>query len=164
MSKDTNTKKTALDRFADLFSNIMMLFCVLIFAVMVFSVSYGVLGRYISFIHNPRWTQELAILCMIWLCFVGSGYAIKEGLHVRMTIINFIIPKKPASVLHYLAYVLMLLINLGWVYYGIQTVLLTSRARMSQTGWPMSITYLSLVIGGIFGAFMSVYRLIKGGL
>ena len=75
------------DKLADGLSGIMIIICVIIFAVMVFAVSYGVIGRYIPFIKNPRWTQELAILCMVWLCFLGSGYGIKEGLHVRSNIL-----------------------------------------------------------------------------
>ena len=73
-------KENALDRVIDWVSRFMILICVLLFSVMVFSVSYGVIGRYIPFIRNPRWTQELAILCMVWLCFVSAGDAIKNGL------------------------------------------------------------------------------------
>lgn len=153
-----------MERAADLISRGMMLLCIAVFAVMVFSVSYGVVGRYISFIHNPRWTQELAILCMVWLCFLGAGYAIKEGLHVRMTIINFLVPEKAGKVLHMLAYVLLLAVNVFWVVYGMQLVIATGTARMAATGWPLSLTYLSVVIGGFYGAAMSVYRLLKGGL
>ena len=64
------------DRLADGLSWFMILVCVGIFGIMVFSVSYGVLGRYLPFVKNPRWTQELAILCMVWLCFLGAGYAV----------------------------------------------------------------------------------------
>lgn len=159
----TVPEQSGLDRFADIFSKIMMALCILIFAVMVASVSYGVVGRYVKYIKNPRWTQELAILCMVWLCFLGSGYAIKEGLHVRMVVINAIVPPKVAKFLHMLAYVLLLLVNLAWVWYGWQTVQLTSIAKMPATGWPLSVTYLSVCVGGLYGAAMSVYRLLKGG-
>jgi len=151
------------ERFADGISRFMIMVCVLIFGVMVFSVSYGVLGRYLPFVKNPRWTQELAILCMVWLCFLGAGYAIKEGLHVRMTIINFLVPKKIAVFLHRCAYILLLVINIMWVIYGMQLMELTKKAKMSATGWPMGITYFSVVVGGIYGAAMSLYRIWKGG-
>lgn len=166
MNQEIQNEKTwaaRADHVADLISKVMMLLCVAVFAVMVFSVSYGVLGRYISFIHNPRWTQELAILCMVWLCFLGAGYAIKEGLHVRMTIINFVVPKKVGQILHMLAYVLLLAVNVFWIVYGIQLVIATGTARMAATGWPMSLTYLSVVVGDFYGAAMSLCRLVKGG-
>lgn len=158
-----NKEKTKLDRIADGISVGMLLLCVAVFTVMVFSVSYGVMGRYLPFVRNPRWTQELGILCMVWLCFIGAGYAIKEGLHVRMSIINYLVPGKVASFLHWCAYGLLLVMNTVWVVYGIQLMQLTKTAKMSATRWPMWIIYLSVVIGGIYGAAMSLYRLLKGG-
>lgn len=153
----------AVELAADIISKGMMALCITVFVVMVFSVSYGVLGRYIPFIHNPRWTQELAVLCMVWLCFVGAGYAIKEGLHVRMSIMDLVFPKKVSKFLHMLAYVLLLLVNVFWVVYGIALTQLTGMAKMSATGWPMSLTYWSVVVGGVYGIAMSIYRLVKGG-
>lgn len=161
--KDGQSPAGGLDRAVDLISNIMIGICVLIFALMVFSVFYGVLGRYLPFVKNPRWTQELAILCMVWLCFIGSGYAIKEGLHVRMTIIEFVVPGPVAAWLHRGAYILLLAVNVFWVVYGAQIVQMTQKARMPATGWPLSITYVSVAVGGIYGAAMSLYRILKGG-
>lgn len=161
--KESKKARSGIDKIADGISTGMLLLCVVVFAVMVFAVSYGVAGRYLPFMRNPRWTQELGILCMVWLCFLSSGYAIKEGLHVRMSIINYLVPKKLAAFFHRGAYVLLLVINVIWVVYGIQLMQLTKMAKMSATRWPMSIIYLSVVIGGIYGAAMSVYRILKGG-
>ncbi|MBQ8081162.1 MAG: TRAP transporter small permease [Clostridia bacterium] len=163
VTSDNTPKQDILDRIADWISRIMIVVCVLLFTVMVFSVSYGVVGRYIPFIRNPRWTQELAILCMVWLCFVSSGYAIKNKLHVRMTILVNLLPEKARGVIGRLVYVLLLAVNVFFVVYGLQLMHLTRRARMSATGWPMKITYLSVVVGGVYGACMSLYRVIKGG-
>lgn len=165
MDRKSNNKPdlTVLDKIVDVISRIMMFVCVVFFAIMVFSVSYGVIGRYIPFIRNPRWTQELAILCMVWICFVSAGYAIKNGLHVRMTIITNLLPLHVRSIFDRGAYILLLAVNVFFVFYGMQLVKLTQRARMAATGWPMSLTYLSVVLGGIYGACMSLYRVIKGG-
>lgn len=157
-----DTKKDALDRFADWFTNVMVGMCVCIFAVMVFSVTYGVLGRYLTFVKAPRWTQELAILCMTWLCFVGAGAAIKDDRHVRMTVIERIVSPKTAYRLKVFAYVVLAVVNVFWIIYGMQTALLSSTAKMAATGWPLSITYYSFVVGGVYGFCMAVYRIIKG--
>lgn len=163
-AKENNKEqKRRLDRIADGISTGMLILCVVVFAIMVFAVSYGVVGRYLPFVRNPRWTQELGILCMVWLCFLSAGFAIKEGLHVRMSIINYLVPKKMASFFHGCAYGLLLIINVVWVVYGIQLMELTKMAKMSATRWPMSIIYMSVVIGGVYGTAMSIYRLLKGG-
>ena len=126
-------------KFEDIVSEIMIGICVAIFAVMVFSVAYGVLGRYLTFIKAARWTQELAILCMVWLCFVTAGYAIKEDKHVRMTIINRIVPEKAAKALHAFTYVLLLRVNLFFIIYGWKLSVLSAKAKMlslnSNSSW-----------------------------
>jgi len=163
--KQKNSKiLSCCDRVAELLSAFMMGICVIVFLIMVYAVAYGVIGRYVPFIKNPRWTQELAILCMVWLCFLGAGYAIKEGLHVRMTIINFVIPARLASFLHNCAYILLFIVNVVWIVYGIQLMKMTKIAKMAATGWPLGITYLSVVIGGFYGGAMAAYRIVKGGL
>ena len=150
-------------KFEDVFSDLMIGLCVAVFSVMVFSVSYGVLGRYLTFVKAPRWTQELAVLCLVWLCFVSAGYAIKTNKHVRMSIIDSIVPKKVAKALQIGACVFLMLVNLFLVIYGINLMALSANARMAATGWPMNITYLSVVIGGIYGFFMAFGKVLKGG-
>ncbi len=163
MSESPKTQTSLLDKAANILSAVMLGVCIAIFCVMVFSVSYGVIGRYIPFIRNPRWTQELAILCMVWICFVSSGYAIKNGWHVRMTVIERLLPENLQRIMQIFAYVLLFVVNIFFIVYGKQLVVMTSRARMSATGWPLSITYLSVIVGGVYGAAMALYRILKGG-
>lgn len=163
MSESPKPQTSLLDKAANILSAVMLGVCIAIFCVMVFSVSYGVIGRYIPFIRNPRWTQELAILCMVWICFVSSGYAIKNGWHVRMTVIERLLPENLQRIMQIFAYVLLFVVNIFFIVYGKQLVVMTSRARMSATGWPLSITYLSVIVGGVYGAAMAFYRILKGG-
>lgn len=162
MSEKIKGFKAAYGKFEDVFSEIMMSLCVIIFAVMVFSVSYGVLGRYLTFVKSPRWTQELAILCLVWLCFVSAGYAIRTDKHVRMSVIDRIVPESWVKYFHLGAYVFLVLVNLFLVIYGLKLVSLSSSAKMAATGWPLNITYYSVVIGGLYGFFMALGRIIKG--
>lgn len=160
-----NLKKiqTSYGKFEHIVSEIMITLCVAIFLLMVFAVSYGVLGRYLPFVKSPRWTQELAVLCLIWLCFVSAGYAIQKDKHVRMTILVNAFPKKVQKGFLYGAYAILLAISLFWIIYGFKLALLTGKARMAATGWPMSLNYYSLVVGGIYGVIVSLGRIIKGG-
>lgn len=151
------------DVFASVFSKIMIAFCALIFAVMIFSVTYGVIGRFAHFVRQPRWTQELAILCLVWLCFASAGYGIYENKHANMTVFVNLFPPVVKKVLGILTYVLLIFVNIYWIYYGISLSSLSSMARMSATGWPQSLNYISIVIGGIYGLFMTIGRLLKGG-
>ena len=152
------------DKFAVVFTKIMLAFGALVFAVMIFSVTYGVIGRFAHFVRQPRWTQELAVLCLVWLCFASAGYGIYDNKHANMTVFVSLFPEKAQKAFKVLAYVLLLFVNIYWIYYGISLSSLTSMAKMSATGWPQSLTYISIVVGGIYGLFMTIGRFIKGGL
>lgn len=141
----------------------MLAFGALVFATMIFSVTYGVIGRFAHFVRQPRWTQEMAVLCLVWLCFASAGYGIYDDKHANMSVFVNLFPLKMRGVLKVLAYVLLLFVNVYWIYYGISLSSLTSMARMSATGWPQSLTYISIVVGGIYGLFMTIGRLLKGG-
>ena len=151
------------DKFASIFTHIMLAFCALVFLTMIFSVTYGVIGRFAHFVRQPRWTQELAVLCLVWLCFASAGYGIYDNKHANMTVFVNFFPLPVRKVLAILAYVLLLFVSIYWVYYGISLSALSSTARMSATGWPQSLNYISIVVGGIYSLFMTIGRFIKGG-
>lgn len=151
------------DKLADGLSGIMIIICVIIFAVMVFAVSYGVIGRYIPFIKNPRWTSGtgdsvygMALLSWFWLR--NQRRASCENDRDRIYC---------AEKTGFRTSLLCLCIVGGSQYHvdhlWTQLLELTKRAKMSATGWPMGITYLSVVVGGIYGLAMSLYRVWKGG-
>ena len=71
---------------------------------------------------------------------------------MRMTVIEYIVPKKLASGLHCCAYVLLAAVNIMWIIYGTQLLELTKKAKMSATGWPMGITYF-LFHDGFCGSY-----------
>ena len=151
------------DKFASIFTHIMLAFCALVFITMIFSVTYGVIGRFAHFVRQPRWTQELAVLCLVWLCFASAGYGIYDNKHANMTLFVNLFPRPARKVLAILTYVLLLFVSIYWIYYGISLSSLSSMARMSATGWPQSLNYISIVVGGIYSLFMTIGRLIKGG-
>ena len=80
-----------------------------------------------------------------------------------MTIFVNMFPQGARRVIVILTYVLLLFVNIYWIYYGISLSSLSSMARMSATGWPQSLNYISIVVGGIYGLFMTIGRFIKGG-
>jgi TRAP-type C4-dicarboxylate transport system permease small subunit len=42
--------------------------------------------------HSALWTEELVVWLLIGLCFIGSGLAIKKGLHIGITLFIEIAP------------------------------------------------------------------------
>ncbi|MFN0302188.1 MAG: TRAP transporter small permease [Burkholderiales bacterium] len=55
-------------------------------AVMLAAIAYQVVMRY-CFGRSPSWTEELAILTFAWATVGGLALGVREGFHVRLTIV-----------------------------------------------------------------------------
>lgn len=150
-----------LDRCLGYIYQVVEIFNKIIFLVMVSSISTAVFGRFILK-KTPKWSEEVGILCLVWLCFLTAQLAIRDGNHIRMTIIEYMIPKRAAKILHMSAYAIILIINVLWVIYGAQVVALTLNTSMASTGLPMAFIYASTVVSGAVGIFMVIGRMIRG--
>lgn len=54
--------------------------------VVIISVSYGVLMRYL-FGDPPVWTNELAAIAFTWLVFLGASVAFKKKMHIGIDLL-----------------------------------------------------------------------------
>lgn len=152
----------AYQKFTDVVYAGIKIFSKALCGVMVLSVFYAVIGRFVLKA-TPRWCEEIGILCMVWICFLSSTLAIRDGIHVRMDIINFVIPKPAAKFLHALSYVLLLILCSVWIYAGADVVEMTLIPRMPSTQFPQAVLYSSVFASGVLGVIMCVSRLLKGG-
>ncbi len=73
--------------------NIEKFICVFSILAMLLILSYQVLSRYVLKLSNI-WTEELARYLYIWLVFVGTSYAEKEYIHIKIDVLRNIFPKK----------------------------------------------------------------------
>ncbi len=151
----------AYQKFAGAVYVFIRILCKIICGVMVASVFYAVVGRFVLS-STPRWCEEVGILCMVWICFLSSTMAIRDGIHVRMDILDVVLPKWLSKTLHCLAYVLLLILCAIWMYAGWEVVEMTMRARMPSTRLPQAVLYGSVFASGVFGAIMTVSRLLRG--
>lgn len=148
--------------FSDIIYKIILIACKVLFIGMVFSVTYAVVGRFILR-STPKWCEETGILCMVWICFLSATMAIRDGAHIRMTILEYVFPKKVSQYLHFQSYVVLLILSVIWTIYGKQVIELTLVPKMPSTQLPMAVLFGSVFVSGVLGIIMSLSRLLKGG-
>jgi TRAP-type C4-dicarboxylate transport system permease small subunit len=88
--------------------------------------------------------------------------AIRDGIHIRMTLLEYILPYKIQKLLHFFAYVVLLALHLAWVFAGWQVVQLTLIPKMPATQFSMAVLFSSVFVSAALGIIMTVSRLIKG--
>jgi TRAP-type C4-dicarboxylate transport system permease small subunit len=96
-----------------------MFFCKALLTIDILVTSMAVLGRYVSFIPDPAWSEEVVLTCMVYMAIVSAAMALRSDSHIRMTALDKYMPVKlvraldVAADIAVIAFSVMMLIS-GW--------------------------------------------------
>lgn len=132
---------TVVDRLKPIFDvtdKVLMFVCKLLLIADIGITSFAVAGRYISFIPDPMWSEELVLTAMAYMAVLSAAIALRHHRHIRMSAFDKWIPK---TVLH----VLDLLVDLGVLAFGVCMVTLGFEYALTLgvNGFYISIPSLS---------------------
>lgn len=127
-------------------------------ALLLFSVLWGVLTRYIT--ERPAvWTTELSGILFTWVVYIGAMTAYRDGRHIRVTLFIDILPVGARNALLKLGD-LCVLVFLIYVTYLSYLMMLKGASRPSPVlDIPFSFVYLSTFICFAGMSLTSVMRL-----
>lgn len=105
----------------DIIYKIVLFVCKVFLAADIVITSYSILGRYISFIPDPSWTEETVLTLMAYMAVLSAALAIRRGAHIRMDAFDRYLPKTLVKVLDLLADIAIValaivMIVVGWKY------------------------------------------------
>ena len=105
----------------DVLYKILMLICKLFLIVDILITSMAVAGRYISFIPDPAWSEQVVLTCMSYMAVLSAALAIRRKAHIRMTAFDRYLPANLLKFLDLLADLAVLVLGLvmliiGWKY------------------------------------------------
>lgn len=105
----------------DMTYKIVMTICKLLLIVDILITSMAVAGRYIPFIPDPSWSEEVVLTCMSYMAVLSAALSIRRNAHIRMTAFDRYLPKAVVKFLDILADVSVLIlavimIVVGWKY------------------------------------------------
>ncbi len=126
---------------------------------MVVIVFYQVIGRY--FLNRPpRWTEEIALVVMIWIAMLGAGVGLKNDIHMRVEVFMSVFPK---ALQKFVEIVIMVMIG----YFGIQmtryTLIMVQRLpnRLAATRLHVSWMYLPVAVCGVLLTMCAVLKIFQ---
>lgn len=98
-----------------------LLLCKVLLIVDILITTMAVLGRYVPFIPDPSWSEEVVLTCMAYIAVLSAALAIRKNSHIRMTAFDRYLPKKVILFLDILADIAVLalaivMIVIGWKY------------------------------------------------
>ena len=89
--------------FYDWMYKVTLFICKVLLVADILVVCFTVLGRYVSFIPDPTWTEEITLTLMSYMAVLSGALAIRRGAHIRMTSFDRYLPKKMINILDILA-------------------------------------------------------------
>ncbi|MFA9467038.1 MAG: TRAP transporter small permease [Velocimicrobium sp.] len=95
--------------------------CKLLLVTDILVTCVSVTGRYIPFVPDPAWSEELVLTCMSYMAVLTAALAIRRGAHIRMTAFDRYLPEKLLIVSDIISDVFVLIlavimIKVGWSY------------------------------------------------
>ncbi|MBQ6909621.1 MAG: TRAP transporter small permease [Synergistaceae bacterium] len=99
---------------------IIMFICKLLLIADIVITSMSVAGRYIEFIPDPAWSEQIVLTLMVYMAVLSATLAIRRGAHIRMTAFDLYLPKGFIKFLDVLADVAVLALGVVMLVYGIK--------------------------------------------
>ena len=105
----------------DIVYKVVLFVCKLLLIADILITSYAVAGRFIPFISDPSWSEEVVLTLMSYMAVLSAALAIRRGAHIRMTAFDPYLPKIVVKLLDLMADAAVLALGLimlvcGWNY------------------------------------------------
>lgn len=105
----------------DMTYQVVLFLCKVLLIVDILITTMAVAGRYIPFIPDPAWSEEVVLTCMSYMAVLSAALAIRRGAHIRMTAFDRYLPPNLVRVLDIIADIAVLalaiiMITVGWKY------------------------------------------------
>ena len=137
---------------------ILMFICKLLLIGDIVITAWAVAGRYIPFITDPHWSEEIVLTLMVYMAVLSATLAIRKGAHIRMTAFDTYLPRNVLMASDVLADLAVLILGIVLVYYGIKFCNSPLSLRGKYASLPLSKFWQYLPIP-VAGAGMIIYEL-----
>ncbi|MCR5235109.1 MAG: TRAP transporter small permease [Lachnospiraceae bacterium] len=88
--------------------HVVLVVCKLLLIADILITSMAVAGRYISFIPDPSWSEEVVLTLMSYMAVLSAALAIRRGAHIKMTAFDRYLPEGMLKILDLLADLMVL--------------------------------------------------------
>ena len=138
---------------------ILMFICKLLLIGDILVTAWAVAGRYIPFITDPHWSEEIVLTMMVYMAVLSATLAIRKRAHIRMTAFDKYLPKKLLMVLDVIADIAVLALGVVLVVYGISFSNSPLSIRGKYASLPKLSKFWQYLPVPVAGASMIIFEL-----
>ena len=125
----------------DFTDKLLMFICKLLLVADVCITSMAVAGRYIPFIPDPAWSEQIVLTLMVYMAVLSATLAIRRRAHIRMTSFDSYLPKGLVKFLDLISDIAVFALGIIMLVYGIKVC----QSPLARFGKYESIPTLSRV-------------------
>lgn len=144
-------------------NNILEWTVVVLLSVMLFSVLWGVLTRYI-FADQSSWTDELARFMLIWVSILGAAYVSGQNAHIAIDLLPSSVSVKNKLRLEILTgFIVSIFVFVIFLIGGLRYIYISFKLGQTSAALevPMGYVYLVLPIAGIIIIYFRILGIIN---
>jgi len=104
--------------FYDVMYKAILFICKILLVVDIVITAMAVTGRYVPFIPDPAWSEEVVLSCMAYMAVLSAALAIRRGTHIRMSALDRYLPKRLVSALDLVADIAVLILGFVMIFVG----------------------------------------------
>ena len=99
---------------------LIMFVCKLLLIADVGIMSIEVIGRYVEWVPDPTWSEQIVLTLMCYMAMLSATLAIRKRRHIRMTSFDAYLPERLVQFLDLLADIAVFALGFVMFYYGIK--------------------------------------------
>lgn len=121
---------------------------------MTATIGWQVFARYVLKA-APSWTEQAALFLMLWFILFAAAAGVREGFHIRLTMLQDALPARVAKILQVICHLIVLVFGLFMAFGSAQLAIETWHHTIPALGLPRGSAYLPLSAAGGLIAFFS---------
>jgi TRAP-type C4-dicarboxylate transport system permease small subunit len=126
--------------------------------LMTVIIAWQVFARYVLN-DSPAWSEQAALLLMIWYVMFAAAAGVREGFHIRIGVFADTLPGKAGKAIRILAHAIAGFFGAGMAIWGTELALVTWSHVIPALALPRGVAYIPIALSGLLILGFSVERI-----
>lgn len=127
--------------------------------VMTLIISWQVFARYVLNA-SPPWAEQASLLLMIWYVLLAAAAGVREGFHIRITVIEGAVSPGLRRYMQLFAHAVVGLFGVAMAVWGTELMAATWGHVIPTLGLPRAVAYIPFPIAGVLILGFSVEQML----
>ncbi len=106
-----------------------------------------------------RWSEEVALLFMVWMAFISMAIGVEKGLHISISLFFDKFPETVQFTISKITDILMVVFGGAMIKYGMVLIMSTLKSTLPATKWPSCTLYIMIPVSGLFIVYYSLIEM-----